>query len=192
MSGPSPARHREYTIEEYVQLEDYSNTKHEFLDGQIYAMAGGTPEHGMYAANIIRILGVHLQGRRCRVQTSDVRIRVMATGLDTYPDVSVVCGRAELDMADTLAITNPILLVEVLSRSTAKYDRGDKLDHYKQIPSLHEVVLVAHDAPRIEIVRREKDGSWSWHECEKGATARLESVDCELEVAEVFRDPLEP
>jgi len=89
--------HRRYTIQEYVQLEAYSNVRHEYFGDQILAMAGGSPEHGTWAANIIGLLAAGLRGRPCRIQTSDVRIRVVATGLDTYPDVSVVCGRAELD-----------------------------------------------------------------------------------------------
>jgi Uma2 family endonuclease len=114
-SGPA---HRKYSIREFLQLEGYSNVRHEYLDGQIYAMAGGTPEHGTYAANVIGLLTAALRDRPCRVQTSDVRIRVVATGLDTYPDVSVVCGQAERDKEDPDAIVNPIVLVEVLSPST--------------------------------------------------------------------------
>lgn len=103
----SPATHPRYDIADYVRLEAYSNVRHEFIEGQIYAVAGGTPEHGLYAANIISLLSAALAGRRCRVQTSDVRIRVQATGLATYPDVSVVCGIAERDPDDTNAIVNP-------------------------------------------------------------------------------------
>ena len=106
----------------------------------------------MYAANIIAMLAAQLAGRRCRVQTSDVRVRVTATGLDTYPDVSVVCGQAERDAEDRNAIINPTVLVEVLSASTEEYDRA-KSDHYRQIPSLREVVLVAHDLRRMDAVR---------------------------------------
>jgi Uma2 family endonuclease len=190
MGSRPAARHREYTIEEYVQLEQYSNTKHEFVDGQIYAMGGGSPDHAAHAANIIGLLGVLLRGRRCRVQTSDVRIRVVATGLDTYPDVSVVCGQVERDVKDTLAITNPVLLAEVLSPSTEGYDRGEKLEHYKRIPALRQVVFVCHDARRIVVVTRAAGERWSEREYEAGSTAALDSVGCALEVAEVFRDPL--
>jgi Uma2 family endonuclease len=115
--------HRRYTIHEFVALEQYSNVRHEFLGGQIYAMAGGTPEHGLYAANVIGILTAALRGRRCRVHTSDVRIRISKTGLDTYPDVSIVCGHAELHQEDRNASTNPVALVEVLSPSAADHDR---------------------------------------------------------------------
>jgi len=186
----SRAGHRKYTIAEYLRLEEYSNVRHEYLDGQIYAMAGGTPEHGTYAANVIAILVATLRDRPCRVQTSDVRIRVHARGLATYPDVSVVCGRAEPDREDPDAIVNPTLLVEVTSPSTDEYDRGEKLDHYKQIPALTEVVFVAHEERRVDVFRRDADGSWSSQTARAGGTLRLESVGCALAVDEVYRDPL--
>lgn len=184
------AGHRHYSIDEYVALEAYSNVKHEFVDGQIYAMGGGSPEHGLYAANVIRILGTQLDGRPCRVQTSDVRIRAVATGIVTYPDVSVVCGHAKLDREDRHSVTNPVLLVEVLSPSTAEYDRGEKLSHYQRIPALREVVFVAHEGRRIEVVRRAADGSWSRHEAGTGQQLTLESIGCVLAVDDVYRDPL--
>lgn len=189
MSAPAGG-HRKYTLGEYVQLEAYSDVKHELVGDQIYAMGDGSPEHGAQAANVIRILGVQLDGRPCRVQTSDVRIRVAATGLVTYPDVSIVCGRAVLDAGDTLPVTNPVVLVEVLSPSTEAYDRGEKLRHYQGIPSLREVVFVSHVPRAIEVVRREPDGSWSRHEARAGERARLDSIDCDLPVDDVYRDPL--
>jgi Uma2 family endonuclease len=185
----SRAAHRQYTIQEFVRLEEYSNVRHEYLAGQIYAMAGGTPEHGTWAANVIGLLTAQLRGRSCRVQTSDVRIRVRATGLDTYPDVSVVCGHAERDAEDPDAIVNPTVLVEILSPSTEEYDRGEKFEHYRRIPSLREVVLVAHDGPRVEVFRA-GEGDWISISAERGQTVRLESLGCDLPVDEVYRDPL--
>lgn len=184
------AAHRKYSVAEYVKLEEYANVRHEWADGQIYAMAGGTPEHGTYAANVIGLLTAALLGKRCRVQTSDVRIRVRETGLDTYPDASVVCGSAERDPEDPLAITNPSVLVEVLSPSTQDYDRGEKLEHYKRIPSLREVVFVAHDAKRVDVVRRGSDGTWSTTAALAGEVAVLDSLSCALPVDAVYRDPL--
>jgi Uma2 family endonuclease len=118
-----------------------------------------------------------------------VRIRVVETGLDTYPDVSVVCGKAELDREDPLAVTNPVVLVEVLSPSTAAYDQGEKLSHYERIPSLHEVVFVDADQSRIIVVRREADG-WTRHEASASSSIDLPSIGCTLEVDDVLRDPL--
>ncbi len=186
----NPVAHQICDLAEYVRLEAYSNVRHEFLDGQIHAMAGGTPEHGTYAANLIVLLSTALAGRRCRVQTSDVRIRVQATGLVTYPDVSVVCGRAELDADDPNAVVNPTLLVEVTSPSTDAYDRGEKLGHYQRIPSLREVIFVAHDERRVDVVRRLADGSWATFSARLGGSVTLESIESELRVDEVYRDPL--
>jgi Uma2 family endonuclease len=183
--------HRKYSLEEYVRLESYSNVRHEYLDGQVYAMAGGTPEHGLYAANVIGLIRAALAGKRCRVHTSDVRIRVKATGLDTYPDVSVVCGHAERDSIDKDAIVNPILLVEVTSPSTEDYDRGEKLQHYQQIQALREVIFVAHDAKRVDVVRRQDDGTWGeLSAAGPGEIVELHAIGCALPVDEVYRDPL--
>jgi Uma2 family endonuclease len=186
----SLARQR-FTFQDYLSLEEASTVKHEFLDGHVWAMAGGTPEHGALAANVIALLANQLRGRACRVFTSDVRIRVRATGLATYPDVSVVCSRQETDPDDPKGNTliNPQVLVEVLSPSTEDYDRGEKLAHYKQIPSIQEIVLVAHEEQRIELWRREGD-HWILVVARRDATAVLESLDCELPLLEVYRNPL--
>jgi Uma2 family endonuclease len=180
-----------FSYADYVALEAESTIKHEFLDGVVYAMSGGTPEHGAIAAQIIGLLSAQLAGKRCRVFTSDVRVRVAATGLGTYPDISVVCGSLELDPEDAKGHTigNPCLIVEVLSPSTEDYDRGEKLAHYKRIASLSEVVLVAHDAQRIDVWRRE-GLRWASYGFDTGATAELTSVGCTLAVDDVYRDPL--
>jgi Uma2 family endonuclease len=179
-----------HTRAEYRSLERASNVKHEYLDGSIYAMAGGSPEHAALAGNVITLLGVAVRSRPCRVHTSDLRVHILDTGLETYPDVTVVCGKAELDPEDKLAIVNPTVVVEVASPSTEAYDRGEKLSHYKRIASLREIVLVSHREHLVEVVRREEDGSWTRHEARAGGAAKLESLGCELPVDEVYRDPL--
>jgi Uma2 family endonuclease len=183
-------RHREYTIEEYVLHEEYANVKHEFLDGQIYLMAGGSPEHSSMAMRVGIALGVQLRGRRCSVYNSDARVRVVATGLDTYPDVSVACGAEERDVEDRFALTNPVVLVEVLSPSTEAYDRGEKVDHYKRIVSLREIVLVSHGEALIEVIRRGEEDDWTHQAFVAGQIAELRSIDCTLDVDEVYSDPL--
>jgi Uma2 family endonuclease len=185
----SSVRHHRYTYDEYVALEAHANVRHEYLDGEIYAMAGGTPEHAAICTNVSTALNVQLRGRGCRVHSSDLLIRVLATGLATYPDVTVVCARAELDPANRNAITNPIVLVEVLSPGTAEYDRGEKLAHYQQIPSLREVVLVAHDERLIEVWQRAEGGAWAQGQVRAGSI-QLASIGCTLEVADVYRDEL--
>ncbi len=181
-----------FTFEDYLLLEETSRAKHEFLDGHVWAMAGGTPEHGAVAANLIVLLGNQLRDRPCRVFTSDVRVRVKATGLGTYPDVSVVCGQLRTDPDDRKGntIVNPIVVVEVLSPSSEDYDRGEKLAHYKKIEALREIVLVAYDERRIEIWRREGE-RWVPHLVRGDDIARIESLGCELPLGEVYRNPLE-
>jgi Uma2 family endonuclease len=188
----APPAHHRFTFDDYLRIEEDSGTKHEFAAGQIYAMSGGTPEHAGVTANITRLLGNALDGKPCRVFSPDLRVRVRETGLGTYADVTVVCGAIDLDPEDRKGHTalNPKVLVEVLSPSTEDYDRGDKLGNYKLIPSLMEVVLVAHDRREVEVVRREADGSWSRHIARDGEVAALVALDCELPVAEIYRDPL--
>src|SRR5579884_1204814 len=185
------AAHRvHYTRAEYIALERAANVRHEFLDGVIYAMAGGSPEHAAIAGNVITVLNVALRGRPCRVHSSDLRVRVLATGLETYPDVTVVCGRAEVDAEDKNVVTNPVVVVEVTSPSTEEYDRGEKLEHYKRIASLREVLFVSHGEQALQVVRRMPDGSWTVHEARSGGAVSLESLEVAVPVAEVYRDPL--
>ena len=185
------ARQR-YTFRQYVDLEQLSPVKHEFLNGEVWAMAGGTPDHSAIAVNIAALLSTQLRGRPCRVFNSDLRIRVEATGLGTYPDVSVVCDSLQRDPDDPTGTTivNPTLLVEVLSPSTEDYDQGEKLLNYKQVPSLMEIALVAHDAQRIDVWRRE-GASWSRTTFEGAAEAELSALGVVLPLQEVFRNPLE-
>jgi len=187
---PQLAR-RAFTYAAYVRLEAASPVKHEFLDGVVYAMAGGSPEHAAIAARVIRLLDAGVAGRPCRVFTSDLRIRVQATGLATYPDASVVCEALETDPEDPLghSVVNPIVLVEVMSPTTEDYDRGEKLAHYKRIPSLRELVLLSFDEPHIEVWRWERT-RWSQRSYRSGEAAPLESVDCTLPVDVVYEDPL--
>lgn len=186
------ASHHRFTFDDYLRVEHDSGIKHEFLSGQVWAMSGGSPSHAAIAAKIGALLTVALEGKPCRTFSADLRIRVEESGLATYPDVSVVCGSLELDPEDSKGhtVTNPRVIVEVLSPSTEDYDRGEKLGHYKTIPSLEEVVLVAHDRREIEVVRREPDGSWSRHVARDGEDATLASLGCVLPIVDVYRDPL--
>ena len=131
-----------------------------------------------------------LRGGPCRVFSSDLRVRVLATGLATYPDVTVVCGALELDPANRDTAVNPRVVVEVLSTSTEKYDRGVKLQHYRQIPALAAVVLVWQRERRIEVWEREADGTWAARASGPGETASIATVACTLVVDEVYRDAL--
>jgi Uma2 family endonuclease len=189
MSAAHPVFH---AFGDYVQLEANSPIKHEYLAGQIYAMAGGTPEHAALAMAVGAKLTLALEGGRCRVYGSDLRIRVSTTGLATYPDVSVVCGPREVDPEDKNSVTNPTLLVEVTSKSTEEYDRGEKFEHYRAIPSLREYVLVSHREPSIEVRRRNDDGTWTTHVLRARERAELASVPCALEVDAIYAAAEDP
>jgi Uma2 family endonuclease len=175
-----------YTYSEYLAHEEASNVKHEYLDGEIYAMAGGSPEHASLAVAIASSLRSQLEGKPCRVFSSDPRIRVAATGLATYPDVSVVCGPLEREKESKETILNPTVLVEVLSSGTERYDRGEKFEHYKRIPTLHQYVLVSQNEPLVEVWDRRVE-SWSKREGRSGDRVALPSIDCELVVDELYR-----
>lgn len=190
-SSVTAAARQRYTFEEYLELEAISPVRHEYRDGGVWAMAGGSPAHAAIAVNVSTRLSTALRDRPCRVFGSDLRIRVAATGLGTYPDVSVVCGALELDPEDRRGhtVTNPTVVVEILSPSTEDYDRGEKLAEYKRIASLREIVLVAHDEPRLEIWRRVGE-IWTLEVSRGDAIAELHSVGCSLPLSEVYRDPL--
>ncbi|WP_437972569.1 Uma2 family endonuclease [Sorangium sp. So ce260] len=187
----APARKLSCTYAEYLEQERASPTKHEFLGGEIFAMAGGTPEHARLAARVTVALGAQLTRRPCDVFSSDLRVRVLATGLATYPDVSVVCGQLARDPEDKDAVVNPLVLIEVLSDSSEAYDRGEKFAHYRRIPSLREYVLVSQAHRRIEVFRRNEDSSWTLHEAGPGERVRLASIDGALDVDEIYGGVLE-
>ncbi|MCX5744627.1 MAG: Uma2 family endonuclease [Proteobacteria bacterium] len=181
------------TYAEFLVHEEASETKHEYVNGEVYAMAGGTIAHGAIAMAIGTELSNALRDRRCRVLSSDVRVRVAATGLSTYPDVTVVCGTIEATPDDPHGVLNPTIIVEVLSPSTEAYDRGAKGAHYRRIPSLREYVLVGHAEPLVEVWRRNERGNWElFVEARAGEQAELVSCGAPitLDVDAIYRDPL--
>ncbi len=184
-----PAAKLSHTFAEYLVLEAASETKHEYVNGEIFAMAGGTPEHSRLSANVILELGAALRGRPCVTFTSDLRIRVPATGLGTYPDASVVCGRIEVDPEDKNSVTNPVVIVEVLSDSTERYDRDEKRAHYRQLPSLRDYLLVSQHERRIEHYHRNDDGTWTLRDARAGGAVRLEAIDCSISRRRRLRRP---
>jgi Uma2 family endonuclease len=179
-----------HTFAEYLAIDEASDIRHEYVNGEIFAMSGGTLDHSRIAANVIRVLGVQLEGRPCVVFTADARVRVLATGLATYPDVTVVCGAIERDPQNKQTITNPVVLVEVLSDSTEDYDREEKLAHYRRIPSLREYLLVSQHERRITHLSRNDDGSWTLRDVEPPAAVELPSIGCMLSFDQVYRNPL--
>jgi Uma2 family endonuclease len=181
----STARQVHYPYSEYLVLEDQSPVRHEYLDGEIYAMAGGSPEHAALAAAVLRSVGNQLPPL-CRTFTADLRIRIAASGLTTYPDGAVICGPIVRALDDHLAVVNPILLVEVTSPSTEDYDRGEKLRHYKLLPGLREVLVVSHREPRLTLHRREGD-LWTVTAAAAGETLALAAVPARIVVDDLYR-----
>jgi Uma2 family endonuclease len=161
------------------------------LNGEIYAMAGGTPEHAAMAMAVGAAFLERLRGGPCRVYSSDLRVRVAETGLTTYPDVTVVCGPTERDPQSPTTIMNPKVVVEVTSDGTEEYDRGEKLEHYKRVSSLAAVVVVAHRERRIEVWTRNQS-DWAVAVAGSGATARVEPIECTLDVDEIYAAAVEP
>ncbi len=175
------------TPAEYLALERSAEIKGEYFDGEIFAMAGASRAHNLIVGNLIRELGNQLRKGPCEVYPSDMRVKVDLTGLYTYPDVVVVCDepRFEDEHGDTLL--NPTLLIEVLSESTEKYDRGKKSSHYRRLPSLKEYLLVSQEEPHLEHYARQDDDHWLLTEA-TGEEARIElpALQATIALAEVY------
>jgi Uma2 family endonuclease len=170
-----------FTYAEYLALEARSEQKHEYFDGEMFAMPGTTATHSCISSNLNRHIHERLDGTPCRVFDSNLKVRVVATGLVAYPDLTVVCGDPGFDGDKQLVLLNPKVIVEILSPSTETYDRTVKVRHYRQIESLGEIVLVAQDEPRIETYLRSPDGSWK-HEFYSGLENPLEIVSLQLSI----------
>jgi Uma2 family endonuclease len=185
---------REMTYEAYLALERTAGGKHEYVNGRVYAMAGGSPEHARLAQSIGAELRTALRGQPCAPFSSDLRVRVAATGRATYPDVTIVCGRLERASDDDDAVTNPRVIVEVLSDTTESEDRGDTWAHYQRIPSLREYVLVSQRSRRIEVFARDEAQPELWHyrDLGAGASVALPSLGVSVDVDAVYASPLEP
>lgn len=172
--------------QEYLALERSSEQRHEYADGEIFAMAGATREHNLTAGNIYAGLHQALLERPCEVYSSDMRIKSAATGRYLYPDVAVVCGDPAFEDETRDTLLNPAVIVEVLSNSTEAYDRGDKFAQYQAIPSCQEYVLASQKEPRIEHFRRLPDGTWLLRILRPGDRLVLESIGCEIDVARAY------
>jgi Uma2 family endonuclease len=178
-----------YTYADYVALEASSSTKHEYLNGEIYAMAGGSEEHSALAAEVLRVLGNAVGDRPCRVHTSDLRIYVEATGMATFPDGSLICGKLEQHAPSPRATAlNPALLVQVTSDSSEEYDTTTKLDSYRTIPSLRDYLVVSHRERRLTLHSRTDDGTWISRVAISGGKLALANLQAELLVDEIYRN----
>lgn len=185
----SSAAKTKLTVEEYLAFERASESKHEYYDGDVFAMTGGTPAHSLIASNFIREAGNALKGRPCVVYTSDLRVKVNPSGLYTYPDVTIVCGEQLFDdeLRDTLI--NPTVIVEVLSKSTASYDRGPKSKHFRKVESLQALIFIEQESPAVEVYRRQPDGNWILSDAtELTDSIAIEPIGILIPLAEIYRN----
>lgn len=179
----STARRLHYSMQDYLSAAEFSRLRLEYFDGEIFCIAGGTPEHAAIAAETIIRLGSKLKSG-CQAFSSDARIHVESTGLSTYPDVSIVCGPQHRSKRDPLALINPTVLVEVTSPSTEDYDRGEKLSQYKQIASLQAVLIVSHAHRRITVISRA--AGWETREYRPGESLSVPGIGVTLPVDEFY------
>src|SRR4051812_334128 len=171
------------TSEQYLAIERKAEFKSEYYNGEMFAMAGVSRAHSRAKENLIIEIGSRLKGTHCRSHSSDMRVKVSRTGLYTYPDIVITCGDEQYEDAEVDTLLNPQVVIEVLSPSTANYDRGKKFRHYQQIDSFREYVLVSQDEPVVERFVRQSDGSW--------ATTFVEGLEREFAFATVaVRVPL--
>jgi Uma2 family endonuclease len=175
------------TSEEYLTRERAAETKSEYFDGEVFAMSGASRQHVAIVGNVVTALNNQLRGRDCAVYASDLRVKASPTGLYTYPDVVVVCGEGRFEDEHVDTLLNPMVIVEVLSDSTADYDRGRKFKHYRMIDTFVEYVLIAQDKPHVEHFVRQSRTQWLFSETDRlDDTLTLRSIGCQLALAEVY------
>jgi Uma2 family endonuclease len=175
------------TPEDYLAIERSADIKSEYFDGETFAMAGASEPHNLIVANTLAEIRQHLKNRPCKVYANDMRVKVSLTGLFAYPDVVVVCGKTQFDDSHLDTLLNPTLIVEVLSDSTEAYDRGRKFEHYRKLESLAEYVLIAQHRPHVESYRRQSEQRWVLTESDGlDGSLRLDAIDCELALAEIY------
>ena len=180
--------HPVFSIESYLDFERVQVERHEFLDGSVYAMAGESPNHSTICFNLNTIIGLQLRGKRCRGFSPNMKIATNEKGLYSYPDLAVVCGQPTFYDGTKDVITNPTVIVEVLSPSTEHYDRGEKFLRYtNQIETLQIYILISQDKPLIEIFSRQENGGWEKKEIEGlESVLKIDSIECEINLNELY------
>lgn len=183
-----PQQH--YTLDEYFALELASEGKYEYWQGEVYAMSGASPAHVQIQINLITLLSLQLRGRPCRVFSSDMRLKVPSFPPYRYPDISALCGEAVFEpIGGVDVLTNPTLIVEILSPSTEAFDRGDKFTHYKSIPSFREYLLIAQHRPHVSHYVRQSEEVWSYREYNALETVLdLPTLTCRLAFDELYQN----
>jgi Uma2 family endonuclease len=173
--------------EEYLAIERKAEYKSEYINGQMYAMAGGTPEHNLVAGNALTALNIALRERPCLVFNSDMKVRVPSSMKFHYPDAAVVCDKPCYADDERDVLLNPLLVVEVLSESTSAYDRGKKFQYYQELESFREYLLVAQDEPVVERFVKQPDGNWLYSKV-AGLDQNIELVtlNCSLRLGDIY------
>jgi Uma2 family endonuclease len=183
----SPTTGIRYTAQEYLRLEKLAETKSEYFDGEILPMPGVTREHNLINGNLVFELKNQLAGRPCEVYFCDMKVKTPATGSYAYPDIAALCGEPQFDKGDTGVLLNPQLLVEVLSESTERHDRGLKLQHYRSIDNLLEYVLVSQSECRVERYARNIAGEWVYGDATNPeGTVELTSIACRIPLSRIY------
>ena len=182
-----PEQYLRATVEEYLTYERASPERCEYWGGHIYTMAGESYEHSTINANVTIRLGMQLLGKPCRVLSPNMKVRAARSGLYAYPDAAVVCGEATFHDARRDIVTNPTVIIEVLSPSTESYDRTEKFFRYQQLDSLIDYLLIAQNEPRIEHFARHDNGQWLYSIVrDLSANVALSAIDCTLRLSEVY------
>jgi Uma2 family endonuclease len=176
-----------FSPEEYLDQERQAQHRSEYYSGEIFAMAGASQRHNLIASNMVRELSTQFRGRPCQTYASDMRVKVSVTGLYTYPDVVAVCGDIQFEDEDRDTLLNPVIVVEVLSKSTEAYDRGEKFAHYRRLESVTDYLLVSQDKVRVEHYTRQTDGQWLLAEIsDLAGLVTLPAIECELRMADIY------
>jgi Uma2 family endonuclease len=180
---------RKLTEAEYLEIERAAEFKSEFFEGEVFAMSGGTARHSLIATNLAREFGNQLRGKPCTAYNSDLRIKVEASGLITYPDLSIICGPLNFVDEGGDTVVNPTVIVEVLSPSTEAYDRGRKFENYRLIPGFKEYLLIGQGNPHVEQFIRGESGEWVLREA-GGLDGKLDlaALNMSLPLSEVYWD----
>lgn len=182
-----PITSQQMTLEEYLEFDANAEGRYEYFDGEVFEMGGGSPEHSLLGNRMGRLLGNKLEPKGCSVYNSEAQIKVPSLLPYRYADVSVVSGKAEYEeIGNQRLLTNPILIVEVLSDSTEKFDKGDKFKAYKSIPSFREYLLISQDKRFVTLYTKYNEKFWFQSEYVTGETLKLESLDIELSVDEIY------
>jgi Uma2 family endonuclease len=175
------------TPEEYLAIERKAEVRSEYYAGEMFAMSGASREHNIIVANLTRRLMEQMDDKPCELYSNDMRVRIPATGLYTYPDVVVVCGEPQFEDDHVDTLLNPIVIIEVLSPSTEAYDRGRKFEHYQQIPSLVEYLLIAQEPCRVEQFVRQGAAQWLYSEAHQlEGILKLNSISCALALKDIY------